>query len=1512
MKKKMCSVVGGLSVLAACGALAQTQVLWDNPVSGEYTEASKWRGGKVPGVGEQGRFTQSGSYTITFGAGFTNDVSMTAYDIPAADSGTLTFDTRGSSWIKPTSANLMSDHTFRMNGKDNHSFNIETTDGGGGNRLLQFELTDALMTVERDPSLITTTLHSGLFNIYDAGGDAASGVRLVFGHSGSTKHRAVWKAGSTSRIRQVDFRGAGAENVFLYEGGTHTVFGSFLQGSTDNTRGEVRSTGGLLDVRTDFRVGNNPNSKMALLVDGGTVIANYLYSALATNSVGTVVVSNGSLTVNNNLEVASSVAGRAEVCVEGGELAVRNAYIGHRGTGTVEVAAGRWVVGGDISVGRESTGVGGLTLSGGSLIQSNSSLRVANTAGAQGTLFVTGGEHFIRELNVAPDGGAGYAEISDGSVTADGSGFLVGNNAAGTNSVLVVSGGKHTVRGTVGISVGGRGLGRMEISGGEVDCYTYVRLGRGSAAGFDGYNKANTNRISSLRMSGDGILRVLGDTLNVTDEPGNASRIILDGGSVYARNVRGWRGSDCRDGDGYSELTANGGRVVPLTQSDGDVFMETFDLAMLGDAGLTVDTDGRNARINQTFIPQPGARGRLVKTGVGTLRLGGQCDIGDIEVNGGTLAFQAAGVFMGCLVVTNGATVSLTESSGSGLALASLTLGDASLMSSRLMLRNTDTITITGPGGLNIINGRVFLDDPSVNGAYTLFRCVGAVALPAGLELGNGLSNKDYAWSAIQGVSDTDIILSISNRVSVAPIEWTGASGDQWGAAANWLGLLAPAKGLQALFPETAQHKNIAVTPGAVAGELDFRSTAGYTLGGTETLTLDNSGRVCLVNVGQGTHQITAPLTLKRLTTIDIDAKTALTLASVTGEGAIQKNGTGLLTLSGSANFTGGFTVQDGILALTSAEAFGVPSADSDRWTLAGGTLRYAGPSAARGNSIAVDVGTRTNTAAVVVDVGDDLALNGNPKVIKGVLIKRGTGTLAFNTDGPGGVLSVNNGKVAIPNAHPNSFIQFDADGQPPTDGYTGFNIAEGKVRITNTDATAPILMRHATSIGLQTRDGNVDPELEIDHATVRQGDGGYHLFIGGRTPADSGMTNPVLRLVNNATLEANTLQFGLDSSGVVYPKFIMDASTAKIDWAINVRQSLGTTSITITNRSEVIINRDNLNFDRPAHFLLDDSLVQLNNGDNTSAGIVIFSGNAAGSFTLRNGARMRYQRFRAENPPMNFAFDGGTLEPLLNDTTFAFRGDNTRPTVELLNRGLTFNIGSGMTYTLARSMTGSGAFRKAGAGRLTFAGFMQEAESGGVYSYTPLNVSSNTPIDAYTGGTWVDAGTLAVSNGTIRTDRRITVAQGAALELGDAVAVGTLAGNGTVAGGTLTQGTLAPGLADGETGSLTLADTALSGVTFACDVEQDTAKTATAADKFLGVGTAANVTVDFGRTTTDPLLTPCTVVIGTYDTANPPAVNTWKVKGIGRGSTVGVVAANGGILTVNVRFSGGSVLMLR
>ena len=938
-------------MLVVCGAFAQdpppppVQIFWDEAVDGDYTDANKWRGGVMPGIGEpligeQGRFNQTGDYTISFGQGFLNDESMTLYD---AASGKITFNTLGSSWIKPTGVHLRSDHTFRMSGNGGHSFNLEGTGGGNGNNLLQFELTDALMTVERDSSLITTTLQTGLFNIYDAGGDAASGVRLVFGHSGGTKHHAVWKEGSTSRIRQVDFRGNGPESIFFYEGGNHTVFGNFLLACTGSSKGEVRSLGGLLDVRNEFRMGDDTNAKGTLLVDGGTINTYRLFIALKTTSAGAVVVSSGLLDVSDRIEVAShSTAKEATILVDGGDLVVRgHTYIGHNGTGSVEVASGSWDSLHEVSIGRTATGVGTLTLSGGSFFQTNNTVKVANTAGAQGTLLVTGGEHFIRDLDVAPDGGIGYAELSDGSVTAS-VGMQVGNRASSTNSTLVISGGKHTVRGNVGIAVGRSGLGHMEISGGEVDSYNYVRLGYGGAS-YAGYDKTNAN-ISTLRMSGTGILRVLGDTLNVTDASGNASRLVLDGGTIYAPNVRGWNGSASRGGTGYSELIADGGRVVPMQDN---VFMETFDCAMLGDAGLIVDTDSGNSRINQNFIPKPGAGGRLIKTGLGTLRLNGTNTISDIEVNGGTLVLQSTNVLTGHLTVTNGAAVSLLESTGTGLTLAGITLGDASLTSGRLLLRNSDTITITEENGLNVINGRILLEDPAADGTYTLFSCADTAAtltLPDNLDIGNGISNKDYAWTVNHQSGITAITLTIDNRTQTPPTTWTGNANTQWDNPANW-DAPTPAKGQRALFPGNAAHENVTITTDATTGELDFQSPAPYTLTG-DTLTLDNNGRMSVVNVAQGTHHINAPLLLKRLTTIDTADTAALTLATVTGDGAILKGGLGALTLNSASNFNGGFTLQNGLLTLTTPAAFGTPSPDSERWTLAGGTLRYAGPAA--------------------------------------------------------------------------------------------------------------------------------------------------------------------------------------------------------------------------------------------------------------------------------------------------------------------------------------------------------------------------------------------------------------------------------------------------------------------------------------------------------------------------------------------------------------------------------------
>gem|GEM_PF-3028546 len=1506
--------IGCLGMLAAAGALAQTEVNWVAPApwDGLYTEGSNWSTGAPLVSGEKGRFTQNGNYTITFPADFTHDVSMTEVNI---SNGKVTFDTRGTSWIKPTGPHLLSDHTFRlMNG--GHSFNLE----GTGNNLIQFGLVDAVLTVEAANNTIHTTLESGLFNIYDATGVDDSGARLVTSHDAARSHYVTWKEGSVSRIRQIDYRGKGPENIFRYEGGDHTVFGNFnviCQDVINGGSAQVLVFGGTLDVRNEFNVGQRRDMTAHLLIDGGEVRARQL--RFCANDDGRVrgigVMSNGTLSVTSGeLSVAKGRGSESSFTLYGGEITVTGSNVipGDQGTGTVEIVGGKLLQSsGEISIARNANAVGKLVLSGGSYLAANSDVYVAhNGASLSGELLVTGGDHLVRTITVGPSGGHGYAELAGGNVSAER--LLVGNDGNSTNGFMRISGGHHTVRGN--LDVGDRGLGSMEISGGQVDCYGYVRLGVGEAQ-YAAYDKDNldTNKVSTLRMTG-GVLRFLGTyPLNVADTGnvnGHPARLALDGGVVYAREIRGWNGAACKRGSsayGYAELTADGGRVVP--QNNNTMLLETFDLALLGDSGLTVDVAmlGYSTRIHQVFQPKPGTRGRLVKTGIGTLYLNGTSTIGDIVVDCGTLVVQAANVFTGNLVVTNGATLSLLESGG--LTLEALTLGDAS-RTGRLMLDNNETVVITEAGGLNAVNAWVFLSGPAVNGAYTLFNCAGTVTLQdiEGLDLANGDIAKDYVWSVAANGSGTDVILTVSDRGIVTPVIWDGVSDSLWSVSANWQNG-PPAKGQSAWFPEAAARKSITVTSGAAVGDLDFQSATGYTISG-EPLTLDNAGRPSRVTVAQGMNQISAPLIFKRLSTFDLADGTTLTVDTLKGDGKLVKSGLGLAVLNGSDDFTGGFTVQAGTLALTSTDAFGMPSQESDRWTLAGGTLRYdsAAPVSSAGNSIALNA-PAADGATVVDVVANDLVLNGTPNVSSGVLIKRGEGTLTFNVNGAGGALSASDGKVSGNGITPDFNVEFLENGTPPANGYSGFNVAEGVVRLTSPNASSLINIRNAVSIGLKTLQGTASPRLEINHCQVEQIKGSYHLFIGARTPAGSMLTNPALHVVNGAYLRTDTLQFGNNSEGPVNPELLIDASVVWNSYAVNVNQGNGgVTSITLTNKAEFIIHGNNLNLSRPANFVADDSLLQMNN--TTDAGFINFGSDANGTFTLRNGSRMRYARVLMQpNAQVLLAFDNATLEPQVSDRVFAFRGDNTRQTVELSNQGVTFDIADELAYTIGRNMTGSGAFRKAGLGTLVFAGLLQETDiGGGVLEHTPLNA----PIDDYTGGTWVDAGTLVVSNATIRTDRRITVAEDATLDLTDTVAVGTLAGVGTIVGGALTQGTLAPGLADGAMGSLSLDGTTLTGVTFACEVEQDLDKRILAGGKLLNVGAAANVIVDFGRTSLDPLLTPCSIPIGTYDTANPPPnTATWKIKGIGRSSTISEVIAQDGIITVNIRF-GGTLLLIR
>ncbi|MBN2315620.1 MAG: hypothetical protein JXM79_16955, partial [Sedimentisphaerales bacterium] len=146
-----------------------------------------------------------------------------------------------------------------------------------------------------------------------------------------------------------------------------------------------------------------------------------------------------------------------------------------------------------------------------------------------------------------------HLEMTGGSLTMDG--FLVISDATDSNSVMVMSGGVANIgilNATNGrLRVGYRGIGTLIMTGGEMNVYDKIEIGRqagaiGNVYVYDGtINFSGNSTDLELGTNGTGAVYQYGGTINVQDNikltqsnPDSVARLYLYGGVMTAGNLR--------------------------------------------------------------------------------------------------------------------------------------------------------------------------------------------------------------------------------------------------------------------------------------------------------------------------------------------------------------------------------------------------------------------------------------------------------------------------------------------------------------------------------------------------------------------------------------------------------------------------------------------------------------------------------------------------------------------------------------------------------------------------------------------------------------------------------------------------------------------------------------------------------------------------------------------------------------------------------------------------------------
>lgn len=833
-----------------------------------------------------------------------------------------------------------------------------------------------------------------------------------------------------------------------YEGGT-TVRGGTLYAAQDNMLGD--SAGGLTLDGGTLRMNTVSISRDITLAAGGGTFEVPVNLLVIGNMSGT-----GSLTKtgagNLYMSGSSSYSG-ATLIQEGAIYAFEDS--GLSASSTVAISSGASLA----IAASVSSVIGGLS-GAGSVALSVSSVLTVDVADGRtdtfsgvisgdgtfekedlGTLILTGTGSSVNALQVC----CGVLDIQGGGMTVAGD--------------TIVSGGtlKVTQGGTLSTDLLAIGYGMEISSGGHVTVGTYTQVG---------VLGGETLLVSDSVLESQGEAQILSIF---------SSTVATVTGSTSLWSI----GTDLTIGIGQGGTNVlsvtNGARVTV----GGAVSVDEYSRIELGDGGLagsltatSITNDGAiyaDFSDTLTLAAPISGTGFLVKDGTGTLTLSGASTYtGSTSVEAGTLLVEGSlgtgdvnvqagatlggsGTMDGLVTVLNGGTLAPGSSPGT-LTMGGLSLASGSILDYELGAPGTvgggvnDLVIITGALELDgILNIRTLSGFAS--GTYRLME-YGSLTSDGGLMFGDVPAGYDLAvltsapgevilvasytglqfWNGAQTSANGSVNGGAGTWDSTST-NWTSQSGN---VATSWADLTA-------VFAGPSGGSVTVATDQTVAG-LQF-ATDGYVLTGPGALLMASGGTEVRIDGGLGA-------------TIGVE---------IAGAGGLTKTGAGTITLTGLNTYSGGTSLNAGVLQVSADENLG---AAPGGLVFNGGTLATT---STFGSARAVTINTvgRFDVAATtgLILSGDIAGAGTLVKEGTGILILTGTaahaggtlvssGTLQVGMGGTTGALAgnvINNSEVAFVRSDTVTFAgDMTGTGSLRQSG-TGTLILTGNVNLTGT-----------------------------------------------------------------------------------------------------------------------------------------------------------------------------------------------------------------------------------------------------------------------------------------------------------------------------------------------------------------------------------------------------------------------------------------------------------------------------
>lgn len=1151
----------------------------------------------------------------------------------------------------------------------------------------------------------------------------------------------------------------GTSNTFINNG---QILGSlYLGGGNDtfvaDTGASVSSTGVGVAMSVPDQLGVGIiNFASAGVVDGGTGIDTLTLKSDASNGANTAT--SGQFTNFENLNITG---GRWTLV---GRLANASNLTG--GTAVLNTAdnlgATAIVSGGALESGNNALSVTtALNLqSGGLTVEGANNLELAGAISGTGSLTKTGSGALSLAAGNTWSGGTilnggsirlgGNGALGTGAVSVSGSGTLTASTASTlVNTLAISSGTTLTLNGLQSLTLNGA------ISGGG----NVIKAGPGMLT------LGAVNTLSgSFSINGGTVAMGAGGTL----APNQA--ISLSSGTTL-------------------DMSAGGNQTIgSLAGSGGTV--------NLGSTTLTTGGVGTNTSYAGTIA----GSGGLVKVGAGVQTLGGNNTFsGGVALNGGGLMLGNVSA-LGTGALSVGANVTLDTTSALTLAndVSLNTGGTINVLGGQTLvligvISGTGSIVKTGSSLLSLNRANTFSGSVNLN--------AGSLLLGNADALGTGALNVGGTVSL-----STTTALNVGNAVNLANSTSLAFPGSQnltlSGVVAGNGGLVKNGTSVLTLNNANTFTGGMHLDAGGlVVGNDTALGTGALTVGGATTL--DTNGPVSLAN----NFVLNAGLTVLGSNSLTLDG-------NISGTGGLTKEGAATLTLNGTNTYTGGTNINAGTLAL----GLGASLASSGIVNLATGATF----------DLSAGNGTQTFgtlTGGGTINLGSNALVIGGPTngIFSGSiggtggLIKEGTGTsiLTGTNTFTGGTL-INAGTLAIGaggSLASTGAVTLAAPG-------TGFDISAGgnqAIGKLNGVAGSTIVLGGNSLTISSAIDGVYEGLIAGSGGLVKNGAGvqtlgGANTFSGGTTLNAGGLV-----LGNNGALGAGTLSVGgghatLDNNAALtIANSISLASGAALD-------VLGSHDLIVTNaisgNGRVIKNGT--------------STLTLSGANSYHGGTTIYAGtlaigaggnlsstgavNLAGTGTLDISAGgNQYIGSLSGVTGSTVALGANTLTfGMASDVTFNGNisgtgglikngaGVQTLGGASTFNGGVTLNAGglnlgndtalgtgsltvggagtldSTSAFTLANNINLNAGLTALGTNDMTLSGTLSGAGSLTKEGLSTLTLDGS---NAYTGGTFINGGTLHVSN---------TNSSAVAVNSG-----GTLRGTGTVGSTSVANGAI-------------------------------------------------------------------------------------------------------------------------